>query len=67
MWKPGQIVTICGKKYRIKKAPYNALPCEKCNIRDPFPEHEPCLTCFSNSKMPDYSYLEEIKPKSVMG
>lgn len=66
-WKPGQIVTIEGKKYRIKKVLYHDLPCTKCNIKDPFPKHEPCLTCFSDSRMSDYSYFEEIKPKSVMG
>lgn len=67
MWKPGQIVTICGKRYRIKKVPYRDLPCRECGSGDTLPEHEPCLTCCIDSRMPDYGYLEEIKPKSVMG
>lgn len=66
MWKPGQIVTICSKRYRIKKAPDYYLPCNKCDNNGTLPD-EPCRTCFSDSRMSDYNYLEEIKPKSVMG
>jgi hypothetical protein len=64
MWKPGQIVTINHKKYRVKSAPHGYLPCVLCalccNISilcDPI--------CFSeNYKLGKHQYLELMEPKS---
>ena len=63
MWKPGQIVTVCGKKYRVKTVPHGylacnlcALCCNACTDCDPI--------CFSKDrKLSDYQYLEEIPAK----
>lgn len=67
MWKPGQIVTICGKRYRIKKE-QNGMTCSKCAGRHIIhTSDEPCNTCLNSWKMAPYNYLEKIKPKSVMG
>lgn len=66
MWKPGQIITIKGERYRIKKTLYGS-DCQKCcGISIPVAS-EPCHTCLLNSKMPPYCHFEEVKPKSVMG
>ena len=68
MWKPGQIVTITGKRYRIKKCFANTFwVCHVCGTGTlDHLLHEPCTTCRS-SKMPGNCYPQEIKPKSVMG
>lgn len=67
MWKPGQIVTICGKRYRVKESSGYFI-CEKCAGRSVMHAYdEPCNTCLNSQKMPGHDYFEEIKPKSVMG
>lgn len=66
MWKPGQIVTLGGKKYRLKRSP---IGCD-CSVCDHYytPESlEPCRTCLYGRRMPYNCRLQEIKPKSVMG
>ena len=67
MWKPGQIVTICSKRYRIKKNLDRNGTCSKCVGHGFFMTTEPCRTCLNSWKMPYNHYLEEIEPKSVMG
>lgn len=66
-WKPGQIVTLGGKIYRIKRTLYGS-DCQKCcGCYKPITS-EPCHTCIEDfSRMPDDCHFEEIKPKSVMG
>lgn len=66
MWKPGQIVTIRGKKYRITKDTVD-FDCTVCDHCDMPVGREPCHTCLWGHKMPDNCHLQEIKPKSVMG
>lgn len=60
MWKPGQIVTIEHKKYRVKHG--RVRWCRFC------PNNKPgnfltavCVACYTNCGY--YDYLEEIKPK----
>lgn len=61
MWKPGQIVTIDGIVYRVKRNNKSNGTCEKCALsRGPF-----CM--WNGSKeylLPADCYLTEIKPKS---
>lgn len=64
MWKPGQIVTIKDKRYRITHGSGECLLCD--HIDTPVPL-EPCRTCLFGLLMPDNCHLQEIKPKSVMG
>lgn len=68
MWKPGQIITIASKRYRIRRCPAGILwTCRACNAAVSLRLLcEPCTTCRS-SKMPGDCYPQEIKPKSVMG
>lgn len=74
MWKPGQIVTIDGKKYRVKKtsSPLNIVYCEKvCSIWEnynhrtegapPLICNDLCFSVFPKTKLSDGLYLEEIK------
>lgn len=67
MWKPGQIITVGGKKYRITKRPSTGYSCYVCDNRDTHECHEPCRTCIHGKRMPYTCYPKEIKPKSVMG
>lgn len=66
-WKPGQIVTIKGKRYRITKntVDFEGIPhdCTICDHYNMPQEYEPCYTCLWGRKMPDNCYLKEIKPK----
>lgn len=65
-WKPGQIVTIEGKKYRIKRLhPDNWRQCEKCAfMKAPFYGVCSDLCIFSHSKkVPADCYFELIEPK----
>ena len=58
MWKPGQLVTIKGIVYRVKrKIPFVM----SCNVFDMilYPLGE-----VSTDKLPADCYLKEIKPKS---
>ena len=69
MWKPGQIVTVSGKRYRIRRCLTGVFhTCRVCNAAVSFKVllSEPCITCRSK-KMPGDCYPQEIKPKSVMG
>jgi hypothetical protein len=66
MWKPGQIITIKRKRYRITKYPVG-FDCDTCDHYGTYKRYEPCYTCTYNWRMPSNCYLKEIKPKSVMG
>ena len=68
MWKPGQIVTLSGKKYRLTKyLPNDGGACDICGHNETPVSLEPCKTCLDNWQMPYDCYPKEIKPKSVMG
>lgn len=63
-WKPGQIVTINGKKCRVKHNKFRR--CSTCPSKAPtFSQTAVCTACYTHTGY--YDYLEEIKPKSVMG
>ena len=61
MWKPGQIITIDGIVYRVKRNNDSKGTCEKCALaKGP-------LCMWNGSKeylLPTDCYLVEIKPKS---
>lgn len=60
-WKPGQIVTIASKRYRIRRCPADTLlACIACcAAASRRLLCEPCTTCRS-SKMPGDCYPQEI-------
>lgn len=71
MWKPGQIVTVCGKVCRVKRGkivPFLdvsiMLTCKFCAFRKYYSEQYPCSRCcyaVEICKLPQECYLEEIK------
>jgi predicted Zn-ribbon and HTH transcriptional regulator len=72
MWKPGQIVTIRGKRYRITKAEdkYENYICIFCAFRQEkkrilYPH--PCKECGYEGRVPINCYLKQINPKSQEG
>lgn len=65
MWKPGQIVTVGGKKYRITTSRTGG--CFICEHSETPIGLEPCLTCLHGYKMPLNCYLKEIKPNERDG
>lgn len=63
MWKPGQIVTINHKKYRVK----STKMCLGCSLCDFDGSGETLGVCGSicyrpHPKLDDFSYLKEIHP-----
>lgn len=50
MWKPGQLVTICGEVYRIKRVPAWLI-------------RNPCVFCSFYHKGADYCELRLYEPK----
>lgn len=67
MWKPGQIVTVKGNRYRVtrSKSKFGIIICEKvCGF---FNENTPSscikqsLCLHPNQKLPDDCYLVRIK------
>lgn len=65
-WKPGQIITIESKIYRITRCPVSQY-CSDCEHMYTLESDEPCHTCMCDPRVPYDCYLREIKPKSVMG
>lgn len=60
MWKNGQIVTISGKKYRVKSAPCGHFPCDHCAL-DCDDSIECDSLCFlEENKLDGNQYLEEL-------
>lgn len=66
LWKPGQIVTIDGKKYRVVKSPFG---CANCENKHTSASDTPCATCIPHkfrSFCLGVQYritLKELKPK----
>lgn len=63
MWKPGQCVTINGKRYRIvKRKDGKFVNCLQCSLF----RADLCgsLCEKPTAKVPDDCYFKEIKPKS---
>ena len=65
MWKPGQIVTIDRKKYRVKSVQHWYLACSRCALNCRYSTNAICDSiCFSvDSKLDGDQYLEEIPAK----
>lgn len=61
MWKAGQLVTIEGKVYRVKKNPV-LEPCLVCKDVSTPGYANPCKICIW--KLRSNCYLEEIKPRT---
>lgn len=64
-WKPGQLVTINGIVYRVRKAKVIGA-CIMCEFKHYEPDVYPCVNCmnFNVGLMQCDCYLEKIKPKS---
>lgn len=63
MWKAGQIVTVRGKKYRVKSELCGFLPCTQCAL-DCCVDANCDSICFSKEhKLDGDQYLEEIPTK----
>ena len=76
MWKPGQLITINGRVYRVKRTrrSFGVVICyDQCDMwLDDNPEHPMCEKkvcqdiCFSASgQMPEDCYLKRVKPKHI--
>lgn len=72
MWKPGQIVTINGVVYRVKRNHDSRGPCEKCalNVQNIYPTltWRSAFCTWNNSKkysLPGYCYLVRLSPVIV--
>lgn len=65
MWKPGQIITWNGVKYRIKEN--KIFPNDDCHFCDMF--HIKNCFCMKDDlrKKPKHCYFERIQPKKHMG
>lgn len=73
MWKPGQLVTINGVVYRVKRNHDSKGPCEKCalNVRNIYPNipWRSAYCTWNDSKkypIPGYGYLVRLSPKITM-
>lgn len=62
-YKPGQLITINHKVYRIHKHVVVLGSCGECAFRDTYSKDEPCFSlCFSNKrKLPYGYYLKLVK------
>lgn len=60
-YKPGQLITIDHKVYRVKK--YDDFTgCYSCEFINKSSREEPCRTlCMINDKLPRSCYLELVK------
>lgn len=56
MWKPGQIVTIYHKRYRVKKTTCGG-DCFRCDFRDLEPSTYPCDKCTDGLLMQNRCHL----------
>lgn len=73
MWRAGQIVTINGVVYRVKRNHDSKGPCEKCalNVRNIYPTipwRSAFCTWSDSKKYPllGYDYLVRLSPVIVM-
>lgn len=62
MWKPGQLVTINRRTYRITKVnpKYRNYTCIYCEFRHMEAGDYPCSHCSHNVLMPDRCYLKRV-------
>ena len=67
MWKPGNLVTIDGIVYRVKREPELFTSCRYCAFSNG--PYGPCSCSFPGLRykkypLPEDCYLEKVKPKS---
>lgn len=60
MWKPGQLVTINGRTYRVVRNKSYVLTCYICAFHDCQADNYPCNKCTENVLIDDNSYLQKI-------
>lgn len=63
MWKPGQLVTIEGTVYRLKRKRWlGFVSCEICEyMSNGHSFTEPCKTCINSKDMPENCFLTSVK------
>lgn len=59
IWKPGQLVTIDDKVYRVVKHRLGCANCEKIHVE---PVHLPCVICLDHKGPFSFWVLKELKP-----
>ena len=66
-YKPGQLLTINGKVYRVKRAKQFQIPCLICNAKSKciLDGYEIMVILCTNA--PADCYLQLVKPKSSLG
>lgn len=57
IWKPGQLVTIDHKVYRVVKSPFGCIDCANVNTMS---YSTPCIICTAHRGVG--TVLEELKP-----
>lgn len=60
MWKPGQLVTINRRTYRIVKGHKAWYTCILCDFEHMEPGDYPCKQCSWSTLMPDECYLKRV-------
>ena len=66
-WKPGQLVTIEGKIYRIRYTPKDFLVCDKCELMRNKPRAFCIYVSLCNkidNKYIMHSYFKQVYPKT---
>lgn len=59
IWKPGQLVTIENKVYRVVKNRFGCMTCENVYIES---RHLPCVMCMNHKDALRPWILKELKP-----
>ena len=69
MWKPGQLVTIKGKVYRICYAPEDFFVCHRCDIIRNKSSRVCTLSLCDKieEKYVMFSYFKQVYPKTQRG
>lgn len=61
MWKAGQIVTIDGEIYRVKKTKNLSIGCIYCDFKNIEAYCSPCDKCIEKKLMQSGCYLKRIR------
>lgn len=65
MWKPGNLVTIGGIVYRVKREPAQWTSCKLCAFGDEFRCSLPVRN-YGKYPLPEDCYLERVSPVIVI-
>jgi len=64
MWKAGQLVTICGKVFRVKKRKDGYMcSCAMCDARHMLGTCHKICSFTLDQKLPAIHYLQQVYPK----